>query len=87
MELIPTTLGLFLCYQFCQNLLKDMFTIICLLLWRKTTQIFINDLPLHIQDEKVRNSLFADDSSLDTSGKTVNEIEVTLQKSLNEVSG
>ena len=49
--------------------------------------IFINDLPLHIQDKKVRNSLFADDSSLDTSGKTVNEIEETLQKSLNEVSG
>ena len=49
--------------------------------------IFINDLPLHIPDKKVRNSLFADDSSLDTSGKTVNEIEVTLQKSLNDVSG
>ena len=49
--------------------------------------IFINDLPLHIQDKKVRNSLFADDSSLDTSGKTVKEIEVTLQKSLNDVSG
>ena len=31
------TLGLFLCYQFCQNLLKGMFTIICLLLWRSTT--------------------------------------------------
>ena len=49
--------------------------------------IFINDLPLHIQYKKVRNSLFADDLSLDTSGKTVKEIEVTLQKSLNEVSG
>ena len=49
--------------------------------------IFINDLPLRIQDRKVRNSLFADDSSLDTSGKTVKEIEVTLQKSLDDVSG
>ena len=49
--------------------------------------ILINDLPLHIQDKKVRNSLFAGYLSLDTSGKTVNEIEVTLQKSLNEVSG
>ena len=39
--------------------------------------IVINDLPLHIQDKKVRNSLFADDSSLDTSGKTLKEIEVT----------
>ena len=49
--------------------------------------IFINDLPLYIQDKKVRNSLFADDSSLDTSGKTAKEIEVTLQKSLIDVSG
>ena len=48
--------------------------------------IFINDLPLHIQDKKVRNSLFACDSPLDISRKTVIEIEVTLQKSLNEVS-
>ena len=30
---------------------------------------FINDQPLHIQDKKVKNSLFTDDSSLDTSGK------------------
>ena len=49
--------------------------------------IFINDLPLHIQDKKVRNSLFADDSPLGTSGKIVKEIEVTLQKSHNDVSG
>ena len=48
--------------------------------------IFINDLPLHIQDKKVRNSLFADDSSLDTSGKTLKEIEVRLQNSITEVS-
>ena len=48
--------------------------------------IFINDLPLHIQDKKVRNSLFADDSSLDTRGQTLKEIEVMLQKSITEVS-
>ena len=48
--------------------------------------IFINDLPLLIQDKKVRNSLFADDSSLDTSWKTLKEIEVRLQKSITEVS-
>ena len=48
--------------------------------------IFINDLPLPIQDKKVRNSPFADDSSLDTSGKTLKEIEVRLQKSITEVS-
>ena len=48
--------------------------------------IFINDLPLHIQDKKVRNSLFADDSSLDTSGKTLKEIEVRLHNSITEIS-
>ena len=48
--------------------------------------IFINDLPLHIQDKKVRNLLFADGSSLDTSGKTLKEIEVSLQKSITDVS-
>ena len=40
--------------------------------------IFINDLPLHIKDKKVRNSLFADDSSLDTSGKTLKETVVRI---------
>ena len=48
--------------------------------------IFINDLPLHIQDKKVRNSLFADDSFLDTNGKTLKEIEVRLQKSITHFS-
>ena len=48
--------------------------------------IFINDLPLHIQDKEVRNSLFADDSSFDTSRKTLKEIEVRLQNSITEVS-
>ena len=48
--------------------------------------IFVNDLPLHIHDKNVRNFLFVDESSLDTGGKTVKEIQVTLQKSLNEVS-
>ena len=48
--------------------------------------IFINDLPLHIRDKKVRNSLNANDSSLDTTRKTPKEMEVTLQKSINEVS-
>ena len=40
--------------------------------------IFINDLPLHIQDKNITTSLFADDSSLDTSGNTVKEMEVAL---------
>ena len=33
-----------------------------------------------LQDKKARKSLFADDSSLDTSGKTLKEIEVMQQK-------
>ena len=48
--------------------------------------IFINDLQLHIQDKKVRNSLFADDSSLDTIEKALKEIEFRLQNSITEVS-
>ena len=48
--------------------------------------IFINNLPLLIQDKKFRNPLLADDSSLDTNGKTLKEFEVRLQKSITEVS-
>ena len=48
--------------------------------------IFITDLPLYIQDQKVRNSLFADDSFLNKSGKTLKETDVRLQKSITEVS-
>ena len=42
--------------------------------------IFINDLPTTLK------TLLADDSSLDTSGKTLKEIEARLQKSITEVS-
>ena len=46
--------------------------------------IFVSDLPVRIQDKKSK-TLFANDSSLGTSGKTVKKIEVMLQKSINKV--
>ena len=48
--------------------------------------IFINDLPLHISNDKVSNDLFADDSSLHTRGKNIQLVETSLQGSLNEVA-
>ena len=48
--------------------------------------IFINDLPLHISNDKVSNDLFADDSALHTRGKNVQLVEMSLQGSLNEVA-
>ena len=48
--------------------------------------IFINDLPLHISNDKVSNDLFADDSSLHTRGKNIQSVETSLQGSLNEVA-
>ena len=41
--------------------------------------IFINDLPLHISNDKVSNDLFAGDSSLHTRGKNIQLVETTLQ--------
>ena len=48
--------------------------------------IFINDLPLHISNDKVSNDLFADDSSLHTRGKNIQLVETSLRGSLNEVA-
>jgi hypothetical protein len=48
--------------------------------------IFINDLPLHVSDENVTNDLFADDSSLQTSGNNLQTVKTSLPKSVNEVS-
>ena len=48
--------------------------------------IFINDLPLHISNDKVSNDPFADDSSLHTRGKNIQSVETSLQGSLNEVA-
>ena len=41
--------------------------------------MFINDLPLHISNDKVSNNLFADDSSLHIRGKNIQLVETTLQ--------
>ena len=41
--------------------------------------ISINDLPLHISNDKVSNNLFADDSSLHIRGKNIQLVETTLQ--------
>ena len=48
--------------------------------------IFINDLPLHISNDKVSNNLFADDLSLHTRGKNIQLVETALQGSLIEVA-
>ena len=48
--------------------------------------IFINDLPLHISNDKVSNDLSADDSSLHTRGKNIQLVETSLQGSLNKVA-
>lgn len=48
--------------------------------------IFINDLPLHISNNNVTCSLFADDGTLDFSASDVSDINQTLQVSLHEVS-
>jgi exonuclease III len=41
--------------------------------------IFINDLPLALEDSSVNCDMFADDNTLHTNGKTTDEIEVSLQ--------
>ena len=48
--------------------------------------IFINDLPRHISNDKVRNDLFGVDSSLHTRGKNMQIVETSLQGSLNEIA-
>lgn len=48
--------------------------------------IFINDLPLSLTNQSVKCDLFADDTTLHTSGKSVNDVTKSLQKSLGEVS-
>ena len=48
--------------------------------------LFINDLPMNITNPAVICEMFADDTSLHTSGKEAKEIENVLQDSLNDVS-
>ena len=46
--------------------------------------IYINELPLTSTDKSVRTDLFADDSSLHTKGNSINKIESSLQRALND---
>ena len=48
--------------------------------------LFINDLPLHLSDKKVVCTMFADDTTLFTSGNSTDTVANTLQNSLNELS-
>ena len=47
--------------------------------------IYINDLPLHITNPNVFLDLFADDSSLHTSSKSIDHLNKCLQTSLDEI--
>jgi hypothetical protein len=47
--------------------------------------LFINDLPLHIENSDVSCEMFADDSSLHTTSTDINVIETNLQKELSNV--
>ena len=47
--------------------------------------IYINDLPMCIKNNDVRCDLFADDSTIHTKGKLIEEIELSLQTSLNKI--
>lgn len=47
--------------------------------------IYINDLPLCLEKDKTRCDLFADDSSVHVKAKTIEEVEIVLQNSLNKI--
>ena len=47
--------------------------------------LFINDLPLHIENSDVSCEMFVDDSSLHTKSTDINVIETKLQKELSNV--
>ena len=48
--------------------------------------IFINDLPLHLTKSSVECHMLADDTTLHTTGTTIQDIEQSLQTSLFEIS-
>jgi len=48
--------------------------------------IYINDLPLHISNSAVRCEFFADDSSLSSQSKSLDDIQSSLQTSIDEVN-
>ena len=47
--------------------------------------IYINDLPLCLEEDKARCDLFADDSSVHAKAKTIEKVEIILQNSLNKI--
>ena len=48
--------------------------------------IFISDLPLHVTNISLACDMLAGDTTLQTSGKDIKQVEHTLQKSLDQVS-
>ena len=48
--------------------------------------IFINDLPLSISDPMVSCHIFADDTTLHSSAKTISDVQSSLQCGLNDIS-
>ena len=48
--------------------------------------LFINDLPLHVNDISVDCDMLADDTTLHTSGKDIMQIRSNMQDSLHQVS-
>ena len=48
--------------------------------------LFINDMPLHIEDDKVDCDLFADDATLHTPDKNIHAVNNRLQNGLNDMS-
>ena len=48
--------------------------------------LHINDLPLHISDEKVLLEMFADDTTLHSENENISKIQNSLQNSLDEVN-
>ena len=48
--------------------------------------LFVNDMPLHISNENTTCEMFADDSTLHYSGKSITEISNSLPSSLNDVN-
>ena len=48
--------------------------------------LYINDLPLHISNPNVSCYLFADDGTLSASAKSAHELEIILQKEIDNIS-
>ena len=49
--------------------------------------ICISDLPMHITSNKVNSDMLADDTSLNTSDKNTDTVQMEVHRSINEASG